>query len=68
MDSLKLNELEAGSELWLKLRKHFEARLALLREQNDHSKPADQTERIRGRIAEVKLFLALDKPEADSQE
>lgn len=61
-DPLKLNELETQTELWLKLKAHFEARLAELREMNDHTKPMEQTEKLRGRVQECKYFLAMGEP------
>lgn len=46
------------SETWGRLKRYFEHRLGELRTQNDNC-PPEQTERLRGRIAEVKLFLEL---------
>lgn len=61
---MKLEETEIHSELWMKLKEHMEQRLASLRLQNDVSKPSDQTEKLRGRIAELKILLALDQAPA----
>lgn len=56
-----LAEHERHSAVWMKLKAHYEKRLALLREQNDADLNDEQTAKKRGRIAEVKDFLALDK-------
>jgi hypothetical protein len=62
MTPFKLTEQEAASPMWARMKAHFDSRLAELRAQNDSSKPQEQTERLRGRIAETKYFLALDTP------
>lgn len=64
---------EAQTALWKKLKSHYEEQLDLMRKQNDGALDDIQTAMIRGRIAEVKKFLALDKPPpgnkvGDSQE
>lgn len=60
--TFRLDETEANSELWMKLKEHMEQKLASLRLQNDVSKPPEQTERLRGEIKAYKYLLALDKP------
>lgn len=50
---------ELHSSLWVKLTEHYEARLQLLRSKNDNVLPAEETARLRGRIAEVRAILAL---------
>lgn len=57
---------------WLKLKKHFEERLAELRRRNDSANlDAVGTARLRGEIAAIKYSLALGEnplapaPEAD---
>lgn len=47
---------------WIKLKKYLEARQALLRAKNDASVDAAKTEKLRGRLAEIKHLLALDQP------
>lgn len=47
------------SPLWDMLVKHQRARLESLRAQNDADKSSEETAKLRGRIAEVKAFLAL---------
>jgi hypothetical protein len=49
------------SALWMKLAKHLEQRLDILRKQNDGPMTPEETERQRGRIAEVKSLLTLGK-------
>ena len=49
------------SAVWLRLKEFYEARLTLLRSSNDGQLTAEQTAKIRGRIAEVKALLALEK-------
>jgi len=49
------------SAVWLRLKEHYEARLTLLRSSNDGQLTAEQTAKIRGRIAEVKALLSLEK-------
>ena len=60
--SLILAPIERQSAIWLKLKKHYEARLELLRAKNDGNLDAIETVRLRGRIAEIKGLLALDDP------
>jgi hypothetical protein len=57
-----VSELERQSVLWAKLKRHLEARIARLRALNDRPRSADETARLRGRIAEAKSLLALDNP------
>lgn len=50
------------SPTWMRLKEHCQARLAALRMQNDKTISAEETTKLRGRIAEVKRILALDNP------
>lgn len=60
---MKLADFEKQNPVWLKLMDHYGKRLAQLRAQNDGQLSDMQTADIRGRIAEVKAFLALgDEP------
>lgn len=57
--------LHAGdlqSPTWLKLKAHFEARLAEHRAGNDRRLSDQDTAHLRGRIAEAKYFLELADP------
>lgn len=47
--------------LWRKLMKHWEGKLQLLREQNDAARTDLDTALLRGRIAEIKSVLDLNK-------
>ncbi len=57
-----LSETDRHSALWLKLKKHFEERIALLRARNDNDLDEAKSARLRGRIAETKYFLGLGDP------
>ena len=56
-----LTEHERNSALWLKLMAHWETRLTTLRLQNDGEIPESTTNSLRGRIAEVKANMSLNK-------
>lgn len=56
---LRLEEFERNSALWKKIRAHFEHRLQRHRARNDASKSVEETEKLRGRIAECKYILSL---------
>jgi hypothetical protein len=47
---------------WLRLKEHYEVRLIELRTSNDRTLAIEDTAKLRGRIAEVKNILALDRP------
>lgn len=62
-ERFSLNDLEARTPLWMRLRGHMEQRLAELRAQNDNTSLDDRkTAELRGRIAMLKELLAADKP------
>jgi len=65
-----LTNHERQSTVWKKITEHLEARLASLRVKNDASRPAEETEKLRGRILEVKHLLGLDaeSPETESDD
>lgn len=67
MTRLILTPGEKNTPLWAKLVEHYGSRLEHLRETNDARKSDVDTADTRGRIAEVKEFLALDQdpPELD---
>lgn len=56
---MKLAPHDRQNPLWLKLKAHYEERLATLRKQNDGDQDAEKTAAIRGRIREVKEFLEM---------
>lgn len=66
---MKVEFLESDftSPTWLRLKEHLEARLKDLRAQNDGRLDADETARMRGRIFEIKAFLALSVTTAPSE-
>jgi hypothetical protein len=59
MDFTPLRSEDFQSSTWKRLVQHMTARLQELREQNDSRATPEHTSEIRGRIAEVKKFLAL---------
>lgn len=65
--SLKLTKDERNSRLFTKLMEHWSDRLQSLRTQNDGDIDPTNTAKLRGRIAELKFNLSLDKelPEID---
>lgn len=65
-----LSEHERTSVVWKVVKTHLEEHLEVLRKQNDTSKSVGETEKLRGRIAEVKHMLGLDKdrPETESND
>lgn len=68
MNEPVLLKSDITSETWLRLKAHYEARLAALRIQNDGRLDADETARLRGRIKEIKGFLALGDPHAPPEQ
>lgn len=53
---------EKNSHLWKKLKTEWERRLDVMRIQNDGDKSAEETAKLRGRIAQTKELLGLDAP------
>lgn len=62
-----LNGEHVHSATWKVLREYAEKRLAALRVKNDSPQTEEQTNRLRGRIAELKNLLALDKPAPETE-
>lgn len=60
-ETFKLTEHERLNPVWPKLMKYFEARLQSLRERNDANSDPQVTAMLRGRIAELKAVMNLDK-------
>ncbi len=56
MASLMITKHEAEQAIAQKIVRYFDDRLLELREQNDESIGEDRTEKLRGRIAEIKEF------------
>lgn len=63
-----ISEFEAKGGTWLRVKAHLERRLALMRAKNDASMGIEKTERLRGRIQEIKNLMALDKPTPPAEE
>ena len=64
MTDFALSEADKAHGLWLRLRAHFEERLALARQRNDAIQPEDMTAALRGEIKTLKGLIALgdDRP------
>lgn len=63
---MNLTEQELQSAVWLRLKEDYQKRLESLRKQNDRHALTDvETATIRGRIAEVKQFLAIADPKPE---
>jgi len=58
---MTLTEGEKLTDLWRKLEEHYTNRLQQLREINDRAQTEMETAQLRGRISEVKSFLAMTK-------
>lgn len=58
---MNLPVIDTQSQTWINLKEHFEARLQELRERNDSSASIEETEKIRGQITEIKMFLSIEK-------
>lgn len=56
---MKLEPHEMQSALWQRLHAHMTERLDGLRRSNDGDLPMEETQRLRGRIAQLKEILAL---------
>ena len=67
-EKLTLNIAEVECALWKKLEAHMNSRLASHRVRNDNRASAEDTAKLRGRIAEVKEFLKLAERQPTNQE
>lgn len=56
---------EKDSRVWKRLMAHFDERLGILRMQNDGVKSEVDTALLRGRIAELKRIMDLNKDPID---
>lgn len=57
-----LNDHQRSSDVWQLVTTYCEARLAELRAQNDTTRSPEATEKLRGRIAEIKQFQRAGQP------
>jgi hypothetical protein len=53
----KLTTMERDSALWKRIQAEVDRELDVLRKQNDGDKNAEETAKLRGRIAQAKKFL-----------
>lgn len=60
-ERFELKPEDIYSELWLRLSKHLEQRIASLRAQNDGDLDERKTAELRGRIAEAKALQSLGR-------
>lgn len=60
---MKLNQLERESACWVRVSAELTERLTMLREQNDKDLSVEETIKLRGRIAEIKLILTWAEPD-----
>lgn len=67
-DRFELTREERDSSLWKKLDKHLNERLDIARRQNDLDSSVEATAKLRGRIQELKSFIALGREEATDRE
>jgi hypothetical protein len=58
---MTLTDTEKASPLWIKIKEHIEERIEKHRSSNDKTQPADATEKLRGKIAELNYLRNLDK-------
>lgn len=56
-----LTDGDRMSPVWMKLMKQWALQLEVLRNQNDGDKSDTETAKLRGRIAQLKAVMALDK-------
>lgn len=58
---IPLDQSDFTTATWMKLRAYCEKEIETLRKQNDGDLPPEITAKTRGRIAELKGLLALEK-------
>lgn len=63
-----LDYSDLQSLTWVRLKKHFEQRLAYLRTLNDNDQDPTATAVLRGRIREIKNSIALGESQASQME
>lgn len=67
IERAELTEGDLVSPTWGKIKRHLDSRLKVLREQLEQDVDERKSAKIRGQIAEVKLFIGLadDRPTID---
>lgn len=58
---LALTDSDRLSPTWTRLKKHLQGRLEALRNELEQDLPEEKTAKVRGRLAEVKSLLSLEK-------
>lgn len=58
---LALTESDRLSPTWTRLKKHLQGRLEALHNELEQDLPEEKTAKVRGRLAEVKSLLSLEK-------
>lgn len=62
-ERFKLEPHDRINPLWVRLERHMQQELENMRVMNDSTVPMERTEKLRGRIAQLKELLALaDEP------
>jgi hypothetical protein len=56
----RLTAQERDSALWKKLKAEVEHEIDIMRRQNDGDKSAEETAKLRGKLAQAKRFLAYE--------
>lgn len=59
---MELIAADWDTKTWEKIKRHCEEQLVALRVQNDHKMAEDDRNFLVGRIFQLKVILALDKP------
>jgi hypothetical protein len=54
-----LTQQDINGQVWKKIQDHLNARLLTMRAKNDGNLTADETAKVRGRIAEIKNMIEL---------
>lgn len=65
-----LSDIERKGAVWLKLKKHFEERLEAKRKQVEGNVSQEETQKLRGRIAEIRELLRLgdEQPKVEPEQ
>jgi hypothetical protein len=70
MNDFQLSETDKASGLWLRLKEHFEERIAAARQRNDNIQSDADTAALRGEIRALKRLVRLgeDRPFLDGND
>lgn len=61
IEELEIYESDKQTSIWIKLNKHYQSKLDMLRRKNDQPQSEIETAMLRGKISEIKAFLDLTK-------